>query len=670
MLNQRQVEILLEMMENAGSFMTASHFTDRHSVSLRTVQGDMKAIRAELEASSCVEYDSMAPKGSRIRILDEDQCRELRNSLLRQYSDNLNGGQEERARQILLLLIRQRRSMSMYDVESSVYISRSTLTGDLKRIREILSDYSLDLLRSSSRLIIDGAETDKRRCILGEKLFLLEGSSAESGSAGLTGIESPDGSRDMDALRDILVRVLVDHRRQVSEVTLNNTLLQLFVMLRRMEGGFFIEKAELPGDACALLCSASPSDPGNQTVFAAADSRPDPQDPEWDISREVMRALGRQFLLRIPETETAWLAFSLKGSANYTNESGIPEEINNLVLDGLREIRSSSGIDLTDDVNLRISLGLHLKASLIRIRYDMQLEDQLVGYIRQTYPQGFDIATYFAACLQQQFGKKIHDEEIALLAIHLYKALSDLQAKNGTRRILVISSLRRSENILLRQTIHDWFRDQIADLYFVFPEEMTPDFLDRYDTFFTTEKGSFYEQGLAVYISPFPTRQDYLNMKMALDGFSGPDDLMDIFPEELFFVLKGNDKDSALRLLCRQSEQVMEVENLYPSVLQRENMGSSFLANRTAAPHPHTPLSSSTFIAVGYSPAPVIWDEEKNPVNVILLIHMGKNNPHAFQIWNYLSRIIGDAAFTGALSKDPSYRHFIELMKASLSKPE
>ncbi|MBQ2642061.1 MAG: transcription antiterminator, partial [Lachnospiraceae bacterium] len=143
MLNQRQVEILLEMMENAGTYMTASHFTGRHGVSLRTVQGDMKAIRAELDSFSCLEYDSAAPKGSRVRILDEEEAREVRNSLLRQYSDNPNGGQEERVRQILLLLLRQHRSMSMYDVEDRIYISRSTLTGDLRRVRQVLDIYGL-----------------------------------------------------------------------------------------------------------------------------------------------------------------------------------------------------------------------------------------------------------------------------------------------------------------------------------------------------------------------------------------------------------------------------------------------------------------------------------------------------------------------------------------------
>jgi hypothetical protein len=138
MLNQRQVEILLEMMENAGTYMTASHFTERHGVSLHTVQGDMKAIRAELDSFSCLEYDSAAPKGSRVRILNEEEGRELRNSLLRQYSDNPNGGQEERLRQILLLLLRQHRSMSMYDVEPKVDLDLLKKIADISPVPIVL----------------------------------------------------------------------------------------------------------------------------------------------------------------------------------------------------------------------------------------------------------------------------------------------------------------------------------------------------------------------------------------------------------------------------------------------------------------------------------------------------------------------------------------------------
>lgn len=52
MLNQRQIEILLELCNHTEEYLTASYFADKLNVSLRTVQGDMKAIKTELEEES------------------------------------------------------------------------------------------------------------------------------------------------------------------------------------------------------------------------------------------------------------------------------------------------------------------------------------------------------------------------------------------------------------------------------------------------------------------------------------------------------------------------------------------------------------------------------------------------------------------------------------------
>lgn len=55
MLNQRQIEILLELCNHTEEYLTASYFADKLNVSLRTVQGDMKAIKTELEEESCAQ---------------------------------------------------------------------------------------------------------------------------------------------------------------------------------------------------------------------------------------------------------------------------------------------------------------------------------------------------------------------------------------------------------------------------------------------------------------------------------------------------------------------------------------------------------------------------------------------------------------------------------------
>lgn len=54
MLNQRQIEILLELWQKKGEYLTASYFAKKLGVSLRTVQGDMKQIKQILAGEDAV----------------------------------------------------------------------------------------------------------------------------------------------------------------------------------------------------------------------------------------------------------------------------------------------------------------------------------------------------------------------------------------------------------------------------------------------------------------------------------------------------------------------------------------------------------------------------------------------------------------------------------------
>ncbi len=640
MLNQRQLEILLELCENAGEYMSASYFASKQECSLRTVQNDMKLIKDTFKGTACARLESIVPKGTRVVVTDSEAFWDLRTELYQQFSNTSMSSQEERVNQLLLLLLQQKRSLSMYDLESKIFISRSTLFSDLKAAEQILDKYGLELMRSSSKVFIDGTEIDKRRCLYEENLMM--GRAADLIRELAPSSAQNDDDEVMGKLKDILVKTFVHYKHTMSEVALNNTIVHLFVSVRRLENYFLIDESELEiqGDLA----------------------------PFSQMSEAIFEDIGRSFLLRVPQTEIDYFALYLKGTGNATSESVISDETNALLLDGLRAIRKNCGIDLTDDVNLRISLGLHLTSLLIRVKYNMQLDNHLVSYIRQTFPQGYDIATYFAEFLKSKCKKPIREEEIAFLAIHLYTALSQLQSRTGTRRVLVISSLRRSENILLRQTLYNWFKDQIAELFMVMPQDMNDSYLDRYDTFVTTEKGRFYEAGLALYINPFPNRQDYLNLKLAMDGFKSAQDIVDIFAQDLFFVLGKEDHDSALELLCHACEDTFAMNDLLDNVKLREEMGSTFFGNRLAAAHPHSPISPDTFIAVGIARDPIVWDEEGNKVNILLLVHIGKNNPKAFQLWNYLSKIINDEKFADHLLANPTYDNFLYLVKEAIAK--
>ena len=633
MFNQRQLEIVLELCENTDTYMTASYFANKHQVSLRTIQNDIKHIKEKLKEEACLTFQSAAPKGSRILVRESLAFTELKERLYQQFTNAAINYQGERINQLLLLLLNQHRSIPLYDIEGSLFISHNTLLNDLKRAEETLKKYHLELMRSSNKVMVDGSEINKRLCLSEENLLI-----ANSGT--LTHITGYD---DKTRIKNILVEAFVTFKHNVSEVALNNSILMIDIAIHRMREWFFI-------DASDLQITDKPEE-------------------ELAMAAYIYKQIGDKFHIQIPETEIDYFAIYLKGQGNYSSASVISQEINDFILDAMRGIRKTFNIDLTDDLNLRIALALHCTSLIVRVQYDMQLKNHLTDYIRQTYPQGFDLAAYFASLLQERLHKKINDEEIALIAIHLYKALMEHQSDTGTKKLLVISSLRRSENVLLRQTLHNWFADQIAELYFVFPEEMDETFLERYDTFVTTEKGKYYEMGLAIYINQFPDQQDYLNLKLAMDGFKNISDILDIFHRNQFVYFSDNNitKEQIIDTLCQNASGAYQLEGLKEAVMEREHMRSTFFGNGIAAPHPMSAISSNTFVCVGVSKEAVEWDQNQNRVNLIMLVGIGKNNAKAFQLWNYLAKLFADRTFVRNLLGNPSYENFLKLLKKAIS---
>lgn len=634
MLNQRQLEIVLELCEKPEVYMTAAYFAKKQQVSLRTVQNDIKQIKLELENAEHISFESTARKGCRILATDMSRMPMVKEYYYRQFSSVSVNYQNERINQILLLLLKQHRAISLYDMETSIFVSHSTLTNDLKRVSDVLKKYNLELLRSSNKVVIDGSEINKRLCMLEQNLIL----SAD-------GIFAPITSDDntLEKVKNILVDTLVEFQRPVTEAALKNLIVQVYVALKRMQDWFFIAPNDL------------------QVT--------EQLEPERKIAQTVCERISKEYLIRIPDTETLYLALYMRGQGNFTSGDLISHEVDDLVLAALTEIRDLHGIDLTDNLKLRIALALHTAPLIVRLKYDMQLDNHLVDYIRQSFPQGFDLGIYFAAYLQKVFNKRVHDDETAFLAIHLYNALVEQQRAQGTKRILVISSMRQSENILLRQTLLNWLSNEIAELAFVTPDQLKEELIDLYDIFLTTEKGSFYDMGLAFYINLFPSRHDHMNLKLAIDGFRSIDDITSIFPEELFFVRNGESRETILRKMAKHATTYFQIEDgaLEDAVLQREQLGSTFFGNGIAAPHPIAAVSSDSFVAVTELPQAVEWDEEKNMVRLVLLVCIGKNNTKAFQLWNYLSKVFADRTFVERLLPDPSYEHFINLLKETIA---
>lgn len=633
MLSKRAIEVLMELCNHPDEFLTGTYLAEKFQVSLRTIQGDMREIKDELKSENCVNIISKTSKGTSIEIKNYEQFSALMNTLYQEYSSTALNYSGSRISTLLLMLLNKHRAVSLYELEEQLHVSTSTLQNDLKKVEEIIRQYELEIFRSKNRVMIDGLEMGKRRCLFEENLYLRH-------------IKDEDGhlyidERRITQIRDVLTEVFVKYRYYVMDTDFNNIIFFTNIMLRRIETGFGIREDELGiEDAEGTI--------------------------EYEIATTILQKLGRCFSVKPTEQEAACFSFYIKGKANKEESDVISVETEKFVEQAIEAIRDKFGIDLTSKLNLKIALTLHCMSLESRVKYNMQLKNDMLEYIRESFPIGYDLGTYMGHLLSQKYEKRIIDDEIALLAIHFYSYVLEDRQQQGKKKILIISTLKKSMTILLRQTLLRWFANEVSVVDIVNAMDMNEDLLEKYDLFLTTEQGRFYEMGLAMYVNAFPQEKDYMNIKLNLDGFKDIDNVTSLFSEDLFFVVSSAEKQDVLKQICESGERYCEQENLYEEVMERENIGSTFFTKGIAVPHPMQAVSSDTFLVAYLSEKPIVWDEDGNEVNLVVLVHVGKNNPQAFQIWDYFSKIFADKTLIKQLLKKMDYNHFIECIKGTL----
>lgn len=631
MLTKRQKEMIQEFERHSPSFLTADHFVEKFQVSMRTVQSDIKKIREHLATTRYAELISVASKGSQLIIKDYTAFQVN----IQQKEIISESNQSDRVRKLCVLLLNQKRPINRQKILDQLFIASSTLNMDLKEADKLLSNYQLSVERKrNSGIFISGNEYDKRKCLL--KLGHLDIHQGQSN------METEESFRQ--EIEMVLVSVLLKHHFHISETLFQNLIVHIEMAIKRMKSGFYIGSDEF----------------GGITDF----------DSEMEVSTEIFQRLAERSYFKVSQEEILNLAIYIKGKSDYENDDYISEEVNTFILHALKEINEKFDIDFRQEIDLRISLALHLMPLLTRIEYNIQNENKLLDQIKQSFPLGFDIAAYMCMLLQNTIDKKIEEGEIAYLAIYFNQYLAKYNDISGKKRILIITSLKRSESILLRQRFATWFSNEITILTLVNTHEVGFLDIEDYDVIFTTEQTELTDKMGAILISFFPSEQEYSKIKLAIDGFNDKFEIVNLFDEALFRYGHFTNKKEVLDKLCSISVSKVgdKVFQLREAVELREEIGSSYFGNGIALPHPINPILAETFVSVILLKNELDWDSDGNKVHLVMLVAIEKNNAKVFQLWNYLAKIIQEKGFVDRVIKNPTFENFRENLSQLLDE--
>lgn len=625
MLTKRQIEILLNLFSNLDAPVSLQVFTDQFHLSLRSIQTDIAEIKETIKEHGL--YIENNKNCICMSITNQETANIFMNSIIQDY--NLNQffeDQSSRISNIISRLLDSNDYLKSADLADEMYISRSQISNDIKLAKNMLSSYHLTLISKPYYGIkIIGKENDIRNYIIQEKLKIKNLVCDEI-------THSFSSHEHIDDINNIVIKILTHSHYIISDIALQNLILHIVTAVNRIKSGHLIHMDSL---------NISP-------VYAHV----------IEISKNILEKCADIYNFEFNDDEIFFLALNLYGKREFDKQEFITDEINNLVFLGLYKIKEIFGLDFTSNLNLRISLGLHILPLLTRINTNMQLRNIMTFNIKQKYTLAYDLASTFTNTIIPS-DKKILDDEIAYVALHFVNYI-DENSPQKKKRMLIISSLRRSETILLQNNILRNF-PSIKEVKIISKNSLSTTNVNNYNVICTTENDIFINNNKIQKISYFLNDTDIKKIELLLDGFNGPKDILDCFSEDLFYYGDAPSKNAVIKWLYEMAyKQGLADEKLYHSIMNHENVTSTYFGNYLAIPHPEIFLSETSFISVAILPKPILWDDEY--VDIVFLVSIQKNNPNAFKLWSYLSFLISNNTTLEEIKKEPTFQNLSKVI--------
>ncbi len=338
---------ILEIMELRRTARPES-LADKLKVGAKTIKNDMKELNRLLEGSALVEYVSGRYA---LFILDERTFREKKQTVYSQ-NDYMNSP-SKRYGYILNRLMHEEGAVLIDDLADEICVGRTTINGDLKKLREMLESYQVGIVgRTNTGIRLEGDELSIRLLVLEQmydrvfESFLLDDDleSMVNEYCQEYGLDYMTTQYFMRSYTVMIDRVLNDHPL--------NSLQEKYHELEQTTAYRFAEKI-------------------------------------------VMRTM-EMFQVRIPMEEILFLSLPIAGMRTPMNREDkqvleISEEVAELVVKILNRIAYDmnfhiSPTDLLDD------FVYHINFMLNRLKYRFYIRNYALAEIRERYPLAYKMA--------------------------------------------------------------------------------------------------------------------------------------------------------------------------------------------------------------------------------------------------------------------------------------
>lgn len=529
-------------------------------------------------------------KGYRLVVKDQEKFAQL---------ENIKNEDQLRQKEVLLLLLDRDKPIRIQDLADHFYVSQSTMSRLLKDVREICEEHHLTLQTEHKKgIFINGNEL--------HKLILR--------------VHLDDGretiSEENVIIQNILYEVLNDYNYSISDMGFNNLVYHLIVMIQRIQNNQVImDKIEL----------------NNEYAI------------QKEITDEICARLEEQFTVQISDNERIFVTLHLLGKQIVSENHEVNPVVFDLVDKILERVYQAKQVDLRNNMELRISLCLHIQPLLFRLEYNFSQENPMIEQIKREMAESYDIALIAKEVIYDRYKLLLDDQETGYLAMHFSLALSkDIKSTNQLKILIVCATGRATAKILQHKLMEEY---RIAQEHLPLTSLVQLNNMDvsSYDCIISSISIPFRVDIPVIRISPLIDDESMGKIDNFFKKASYiKDNSSHLLREDMVYA--GADLKTKEEVVQFISTECMEKfacnEDIYSEIMKREELSSTEIGNMCCMPHTLDYYPTEPIIMVIVLKKPIQW--EKGRVKYVFFNALPQQDERISYVVERITEIVSD----------------------------
>ena len=615
MLNKKEKQIIQYLMKDRDKIVTSKELAAYLNCSDRTIRTYYKTLVEKLDDYSGIDLISKQGYGYKLDVLDDDALADFleENHINDHHLDyqsitDIN----DRYNYLLNKLLFEQNKIYFDDLVDELYVSRSTLSSDFKKIRQKFKPYHLKIESKANKgVYVTGSERDKRRFIM--DYFISSGF-----------IDTMHSYVDNELLNqrisfeEVTIIVLDECREgglKLSDFVIQNLVIHIALAIRRITEGFKISKLE---EEELKLCEL----------------------PERQIADNILKRVSVSTGIDFPVEEVDYITLHLisksHGNARYVSES-MQERMRQELIDSIEKINP----EVKNDFQLIEGLLAHLSTMLIRLEGKVVLENPLTTEIQANYQEMYQLAEQVITTMPTFQSFSLTPNETAYIALH-FMAAKERYKEQRKYNVLVICATGYGSAQMLKSRIKNELGNLISITDVIGYYEINDEKLKGIDFIVSSIDLSNLIFNIPVFtVSVFLTDEELQEIKHGISHLNTSTSLRkmedetselsvrevfdDYFSKEAFFILSNVSKDEVLRKLVKsisKHENDQFEKRMLDMMKQREAMSSIIFGEHIAVPHPMKAVGSKHHFAVALIQDELLWDDQYPSIKIVFLMSM------------------------------------------------